>query len=552
MTVRYWAASANEADQVDVYLAANALDPSWVFLGTLTPTVVGLNEGLLVTALPTGPLQAVRANFRFAQPGPSTCSTGDYGDRDDLIFTVGSPSDTIAPVASLDAPVAGGVLGSDFVLTATVTDDQGVAKVEFLVDGVVSSTVQLPDPGFNTQYSTVWSTWMAPDGAHELSVRAHDTSGNVTTTTVVAVTVDNLPSAVFDAAWHVPVCADVASFCDSAELLDGRGEAGPEADAPNTLWSLYWDGPDAKWGPCIDGDAGVYHQDESLDRIRVSSVDGLPLEAGKRARVEARIWSWLAWGDDALDLYYTSTPGYPHWIWFATLHPTAPGADVLSAEYVIPPGAMQAVRGRYRYGGEETPCGTGLYDDHDDLVFAVNYSPNAVYDPILEVPACAGAGPYCDSGTLLNGRDAAGPEQNAPNTLGSTCVDGNAGAYHVEPSVERILVRAQNLTQLKAGQTARVEVTAYASASFVDERIELFTCADPSAATPVWTWAATAYPQAEGTQVLVAGIPVTAGTQAVRAHLRRAAPDVAVVACGITDDPAVVDDQDDLVFSAAE
>jgi subtilisin family serine protease len=554
VTVRYWAAVANEADQVDVYLAANALDPAWMFLGTLTPTVVGLNESQIATTLPTGPLQAIRANFRFAQPGPSTCSTGDYGDRDDLVFTVGSPSDTTAPIVSLDAPVAGGVLGADFPLTATVTDDQGIAKVEFLVDGAVSSTVLLPDPGISTQYSTVWPTWMAPDGAHDLSVRAHDTSGNVTTTAVVAVTVDNLPNAVFDAAWHVPVCADVASFCDSAALLDGRGTVWPEADAPNTLWSIYMDGSVASWGACADGDDGVYHQDESLDWIRVSSVDGLPLEAGKRARVEAKVWSWLAWGDDALDLYYTSSPGHPHWIWFATLHPAGPGAEVLSAEYVIPPGGMQAVRGRYRFGGAEGPCGTGPYDDHDDVLFAVQYTPNAVYDATLKVPSCSGAGSYCDSGALLDGRDALGPEPHAPNTLKSTCVDGNVGVYHVEPSVDAIVVRTEDLSQLKAGQIARVELSVYASASFADERIDLFTCANPSAAPPVWTWAATVYPALEGAQVLLASIPVTAGTQAVRAHLLRdsGATPAPAVACGITDDPAVADDHDDLVFTAAE
>jgi leucyl aminopeptidase len=45
----------------------------------------------------------------------------------------------------------------------------------------------------------------------------------------------------------------------------------------------------------------------------------------------------------------------------------------LSATYTLPAGGpLQAVRARYRYLGVASPCLTGGYDDHDDLVFAVN------------------------------------------------------------------------------------------------------------------------------------------------------------------------------------
>jgi leucyl aminopeptidase len=32
---------------------------------------------------------------------------------------------------------------------------------------------------------------------------------------------------------------------------------------------------------------------------------------------------------------------------------------------------VQAVRARFRYNGSVAACGTGSYNDHDDLVFAV-------------------------------------------------------------------------------------------------------------------------------------------------------------------------------------
>jgi hypothetical protein len=46
----------------------------------------------------------------------------------------------------------------------------------------------------------------------------------------------------------------------------------------------------------------------------------------------------------------------------------------------------------------------------------------------------------CDSGSLLDGRATLGPESNAPNTLGSSCADGKKGAYHVDSSVDAIVV----------------------------------------------------------------------------------------------------------------
>jgi hypothetical protein len=410
--------------------------------------------------------------------------------------------------------------------------------VEFFVDGALLDTVLRPVEGLATTYVTLWPAGLAAPGDHTISVRASDTSGNFTATTAVTVSVDNLANAVFDTVLGAPACDTVGSFCDTGALIEGRGTVGPEENAPNTL------------GTCFDGDSGVFHQDESLDRIRVSSVDGLSLESGKRARVQARVWAFTAWGDDRLDLYYTNKTGELEWKWFATLAPTGPGAQTLTAEYVLPPGGMQAVRGRYRFSGYEAACSVGSYDDHDDVAFAVEYTPNAAYDAVLKVPACNTVGPYCDSGTLLDGRAALGPEQHAPNTLGSTCADGTVGTYHADPSVDGLLVQSGDMTALTAGQLARVEVSVYASGAHYDERVQLFRCANPAAATPVWTYVQTLLPVQTGAHVLVGSVPVTAGTQAIRARMLNVATAAEVAACGTTGGTEGVDDQDDLVFTA--
>jgi leucyl aminopeptidase len=175
-----------------------------------------------------------------------------------------------------------------------------------------------------------------------------------------------------------------------------------------------------------------------------------------------------------------------------------------------------------------------------------------VYDDLLQVPACSVAEPWCDSGVLLDGRGPLGPEANQPNTLGGGCADGTSGTYHASPSVDSIRVRTADGSVLTNGQTALVEMTVWASSSYWRDRVELFTCPDPSAAKPVWSYLATLRPSREGAQVLFAEVPVTMGAQAIRAHmLYDDVIPIDSVACGITDNPAVLDDHDDLVFTAA-
>jgi leucyl aminopeptidase len=148
--------------------------------------------------------------------------------------------------------------------------------------------------------------------------------------------------------------------CDSGTLLNGRGTRGPEASAPNTINSS-----------CADGNSGTYHVDESNDRIKVSTVDGTPLKAGKQVRIEATVWAYSTPSSDKLDLYYAANANSPTWTFIGTFTPAAGGAQTLSATYTLPTGSLQAVRARFRYGGSAAACGTGSYTDHDDLVFAV-------------------------------------------------------------------------------------------------------------------------------------------------------------------------------------
>jgi GT2 family glycosyltransferase/subtilisin-like proprotein convertase family protein len=175
-------------------------------------------------------------------------------------------------------------------------------------------------------------------------------------------------TAVFDPAYQAPRCNAVAGECDSgSSLLLGRGTVsqGAEPNQPNTI-------ADA----CADGSAGVFHFDESIDRLRVSTLDGSPFAPGKTVRIDATIWPFT---DDAtgdrVDFYRAPDATNPDWTFIATRTPSGPGAQTLSTSYVLPSGATQAVRAIIRYNSDPpVACYAGAnsaFADHDDLIFAV-------------------------------------------------------------------------------------------------------------------------------------------------------------------------------------
>jgi Zn-dependent metalloprotease len=85
-----WAWTTPSADRADFYYAADATAPSWVLIGTRTPTVAGAQTLSITYTMPNGgALQAVRVQFRY-QSTTAACSAGAYNDRDDLVFAVTS------------------------------------------------------------------------------------------------------------------------------------------------------------------------------------------------------------------------------------------------------------------------------------------------------------------------------------------------------------------------------------------------------------------------------------------------------------------------------
>jgi hypothetical protein len=94
--------------------------------------------------------------------------------------------DTTPPTIAMTGPLAGATVSGKVTLSASATDNVGVAGVQFMLDGV-NLGVQVTTP----PYAVTWDTTTAASGAHTLSAVARDTSGNTGTSTSVTVTVAN-------------------------------------------------------------------------------------------------------------------------------------------------------------------------------------------------------------------------------------------------------------------------------------------------------------------------------------------------------------------------
>ncbi len=272
----------------------------------------------------------------------------------------GTVSLTVRPTA--DAPAATPlsvttVVGTPVAVTLSGSDPDNDALSYTVVTGPGEGTLSGTPP--NLTYTppsgfagTDTFTFKASDGS--LESNAASVTVNVTLPSTAA-------NAVYDSVLGAPRCDTAASSCDSVSLLNGRGQMGPERNQPNTI------------GPCVDGMAGAYHVDQSLDRLKVSSVNGGLFTAGKTVQIEATVWAADLY-NDRLSLYYSANASSPTWVLIGTYLPPARGAQVIRVNYTLPNQAgAQAIRAIYYSGGSFN--GACVYNsgimDHDDLAFTV-------------------------------------------------------------------------------------------------------------------------------------------------------------------------------------
>ncbi len=346
-------------------------------------------------------------NSRKVSNGPHVLSVTAY----DKVGNASLPStvnvivdnDLVLPETAITSPSSGTTVSGSISFEASASDDRGIARVEFYVD---SERI-----GYDTTapYAVSWDSSNVLDGSHTVRAQAWDVGGNSAYSAPITVQTSNPGNPRYDSALRVPRCDAVEAICDTRTLVRGRARVqnGPEQNTPNTL-----DG-------CLDGTEGIYRADESLERLRVIREDGTALAAGKRVRIEADAYVFNS-AYNALDLYYTANAtSSPSWTYLTTVKATANGLQRLSAEYVLPVGGLQAVRGVFRLGGTSHPCGGGTYTDRDDLVFTVGQETDTV--PPEEVVLTAPASGATVTGTVTL-------TASASDNFGVAAVDFHDGA----------------------------------------------------------------------------------------------------------------------------
>jgi len=92
-------------------------------------------------------------------------------------------SDLTSPTVQITSPTPGGTVAGLVSVNVSASDNVGVTKVEWYLDGAVAAT--------NSSGSFSWNTTTCPNGAHAVYARAYDAAGNAGTSVTENVTVQN-------------------------------------------------------------------------------------------------------------------------------------------------------------------------------------------------------------------------------------------------------------------------------------------------------------------------------------------------------------------------
>jgi len=128
-----------------------------------------------------------------------------------------SPPDTTPPTVSMSAPADGATVSGTTAVSASASDDVGVAGVQFFLD---SSNLGSEIP--SAPYTFQWNTTTASIGTHTLAAVARDFSGNAATSSSISVTVSNpTPAQVgqWSAVMNWPMVAVHAQMLPTGDVL---------------------------------------------------------------------------------------------------------------------------------------------------------------------------------------------------------------------------------------------------------------------------------------------------------------------------------------------
>jgi len=469
---------------VDLFAPGMSITSAWNTSDTATNTISGTSmasphvAGAAALYLSAHP-EATPADVEAALESHATVDavSDAYPGTPNLLaytaFIGGGSGDQNPPSATVTAPAGGAQVAGQVEISAEATDDIGVVRVVFLVDGTaIGSDTTAP-------YSVTWNSSAGGNGPHTLKARAFDAAGNIGDSTAVTVTVANPGQAAWDPALAVPKCGTVGSYCDSSALLNGRGPVGPESNAPNNVYAA-----------CADGIFGAFHSDESLDRLRVSTSDGSTMMMGHQVTIQATVWAWAGYAD-ALDLYYAADATNPTWVYLTTVVPTTSGSMVATASYTLPDGPLQAIRGTFRYSGAPNSCaGSYSYDDTDDLAFAVSPA---------QLPPASSFGQSCSGLNCAFTDTSTDPDSTVAAWAwsfgdGSTSTDQNPTHHFAVDGTYTVSLTVTDTQGLSNTSSQSVTVAGFPPVASFQALCDHLSCVfadtstDPDGSVVAWTW----------------------------------------------------------------
>ncbi|HEY2940895.1 MAG TPA: Ig-like domain-containing protein, partial [Vicinamibacteria bacterium] len=161
-------------------------------------------------------------------------------------------NDHTAPTVSITSPSAGATVSGTITVSASASDNVGVAGVQFQLDGANLGAEDTTAP-----YSVTWNTATASIGAHTLRAVARDAAGNTATSASVSVTVPDTtaptvsitsPSSGATVSGTITVSASASDNVGVAGVqfqLDGANLGAEDTTAP---YSVTWNTATASIG----------------------------------------------------------------------------------------------------------------------------------------------------------------------------------------------------------------------------------------------------------------------------------------------------------------
>lgn len=110
-------------------------------------------------------------------------AAGNVGQSAGVAVTVFN--DTTAPTVAIASPGTGSTLSQTATVQVSASDNVGVTKVEYYLNGILQGTATA------APYSFTWNTLSAVNGSYTLTAKAYDAAGNIGSSTPVTVSVFN-------------------------------------------------------------------------------------------------------------------------------------------------------------------------------------------------------------------------------------------------------------------------------------------------------------------------------------------------------------------------